>query len=565
MSADRTKAEFRDRFATRAPTATAMGVPFPAMAVVTERAADSAEPQRPARVPGATPTEGAIAGVVAAGVALGVSELVCGIAGAGPTLVTAVGTQFIDRFAASLKDLAVELFGTNDKAALVTGIVIVSIALGAVVGKATARRWWVGVVGFVAFGIVGLWSYLESPLGTPITGVVAAILAVAAGVATLFGLLRLLRTGRGALGSSKPADRASSRRMFLTAAGSLAVLAAGAAVLGKRFGRSDVVEQARQATSLPTPTGSTVPPVAPTAGPIPQVPGLSSLITPSSDFYRIDTALTIPQVDVGSWKLSIKGMVDNEISFTYDELVKMADFEDTVTMQCVSNYVGGNLVGNATWQGVHLKTLLDKAGVQEGATQVVGHSVDDFTAGFPTEVGLDGRTAMVAVAMNGEPLPAVHGFPARLVVAGLYGYVSATKWLDSIYLVPWDEFDGYWVPRGWSKEGPIKLASRIDVPRSGATVDAGTQPIAGVAWQPDVGIARVEVQVDDTPWQVAQLGDATSDNTWVQWYLPWSATSGKHSIRVRATNAKGEVQTEEQADPAPDGATGWHTKSVRVR
>jgi len=243
----------------------------------------------------------------------------------------------------------------------------------------------------------------------------------------------------------------------------------------------------------------------------------------------------------------------------------MADFEDTVTLQCVSNEVGGNLVGNATWQGVHLKTLLDKAGVKKDGTQIVGHSVDDFTAGFPTQLALDGRTAMVAVAMNGEPLSAIHGFPARLVVAGLYGYVSATKWLDSIYLVPWEEFDGYWVPRGWDKEGPIKIASRIDVPRSGATLDAGPQPIAGVAWQPNTGISKVEVQVDDGPWMPAQLGDATSDDTWVQWYVPWTATSGEHKVRVRATNAKGEVQTDQRADPAPNGSTGWHTRTVRVR
>ena len=341
------------------------------------------------------------------------------------------------------------------------------------------------------------------------------------------------------------------------------MLAAGASVLGRRLGRSDVVEQARSNTDLPTPAGS--PPATAPSGPFPDVPGLSTYITPSDDFYRIDTALVVPQVDVADWKLTINGLVEDEVSFTYDELVAMADFEDTVTMQCVSNEVGGNLVGNATWQGVHLKTLLDKAGVKEEGTQIVGHSVDDFTAGFPTQIALDGRTAMVAVAMNGEPLSAIHGFPARLVVAGLYGYVSATKWLDSIYLVPWEEFDGYWVPRGWSKEGPIKVASRIDVPRSGATIDAGQQPIAGVAWQPDTGISAVEVQVDDGPWLPAQLGDATSDDTWVQWYVPWDATSGEHKLRVRATNAKGEVQTDERADPAPDGATGWHTRTVRVR
>jgi DMSO/TMAO reductase YedYZ molybdopterin-dependent catalytic subunit len=529
------------------------------MAVVTERSADSAGPSPPVSGPRLTKADGAVAGVVAAGVALGVSELVCGIGGTGPTLVTAVGTQFIDRFAASLKDLAVQLFGTNDKTALVTGIVVLSFVFGALLGMATLRRAWVGVAGFVAFGALGLYSYLDSPLGTAATGLVAAILAAAAGIGTLFGLLHLLRLGQVASTS----DGTTSRRMFLTAAGSLAVLAAGAAVLGRRLGRTDVVDQARKAIDLPPPATSAAPLVA--GGKIPAVAGLSPYITPNKDFYRIDTALEVPQVDVGNWKLEIVGMVDNPVTFTYDELVKMADFEDTVTLQCVSNEVGGNLVGNATWQGVHLQTLLDRAKLQPGATQVVGHSVDDFTAGFPTEVALDGRTAMVAVAMNGEPLPAVHGFPARLIVAGLYGYVSATKWLDAIGLFTWEDFDGYWIPRGWSKEGPIKLASRIDVPRSGATIDGGQQAIAGVAWQPDVGISKVEVQVDDGPWQAAQLGDATSDNTWVQWYVPWNATSGKHRLRVRATNAKGELQTEEQADPAPNGASGWHTRSVRVR
>jgi hypothetical protein len=263
--------------------------------------------------------------------------------------------------------------------------------------------------------------------------------------------------------------------------------------------------------------------------------------------------------------LRIEGHVDAPFELTFDELVAMADFSDTVTLQCVSNNVGGNLVGNATWQGVQLSTLLDRAGVQPTGTQIVGRSVDGFTAGFPTELGLDGRTALVAVAMNGEPLPAEHGFPARLIVAGLYGYVSATKWLDAIELVPWEDFDGYWVPRGWSKEGPIKVASRIDVPRSGARVPAGQQAIAGVAWQPTLGIARVEVQVDDGPWIEATLGDVATGNTWVQWYVPWDATTGDHRIQVRATNTAGETQTDERADPAPDGATGWHARTVTVR
>jgi DMSO/TMAO reductase YedYZ molybdopterin-dependent catalytic subunit len=533
------------------------------MAVATDHSPQHEAPSPPP-ASRTTAAEGALAGIVAAGVALGVGELVCSLGAGQATLITSVGGRFIDQFAGSLKDLAVSLFGTNDKAALIVGIVVLSFLFGALLGVASVRRRWIGAAGFVAFGAVGLWSYLDNPLGSTATGVVAAILSVAAGIGTLFGLLHLLALGHQPDATTDVAgDRGGSRRLFLTAAGSLALIAAGAAVLGRRLRRTDVVDRAREAVDLPAPA-STIP-AAGHPGTIPDIPGLSPYITRNRDFYRIDTALTIPQVDVASWKLELVGMVDNKVSYTYDQLLDMATFEEVVTMQCVSNEVGGNLVGNARWQGVPLKRLLDEAGVQEGATQVVGHSVDGFTAGFPTAVGLDGRPAMVAVAMNGEPLPAVHGFPARLVVAGLYGYVSATKWLDQIGLAPWEEFDGYWIDLGWAKEGPIKLASRIDVPASGATVDPGRQAIAGVAWQPDVGISKVEVQVDDGPWQPATLGDAVSDNTWVQWYLPWEATSGKHTVRVRATNAKGELQTAERADPAPDGATGYHTRSVRVR
>jgi DMSO/TMAO reductase YedYZ molybdopterin-dependent catalytic subunit len=512
---------------------------------------------RPPR-PVVTGADGALAGVVAAGVALAAGELACGIGGSGPSLVTAVGTQFIDRFAASLKDLAVALFGTNDKVALIVGIVVVSLLLGAAFGRAGTRRPWVAVAGFGGFGLVGMLAFLDDPQGGTVTGVVAAAVAVAAGLATLFGLLHLLRLGHAATAAT--AGPLASRRYFLVSAGSLAAMAVGAAVLGRRFARSDVVEAVRETTDLPRPAGPTSIPVRPVA----DVPGLSPYLTPNEEFFRIDTALVVPQVDATRWRLRVDGMVDRPLEIGYDELVAMADVAETVTLQCVSNEVGGSLVGTATWQGVPLARLLERAGVRPGGTQIVGRAVDGFTAGFPTAVALDGRTALVAVAMNGEPLPATHGFPARLVVAGLYGYVSATKWLDAIQVAPWEDVNGYWITRGWSKEGPIKLMSRIDVPRSGATLAAGPQPIAGVAWQPTVGIDRVEVQVDDGPWTPARLGDAVSDDTWVQWYLPWDATTGEHRIRVRAVSKAGEVQTEERADPAPDGATGWHTRSVRV-
>ncbi len=529
-----------------------------------------------------TRAEATLSGLLAAGAALAAGELVCGLRGDGPTLITAVGTEFIDRFAASLKDLAVALFGTNDKTALVTGIVVVSLLIGAGLGRLALRRPRLADAGFAAFGLVGLLAYLGDPQGDPATGWLAAGAAVLVGIGVLHGLLRLAaRRSTAATDAVAPVldapavppgatekDAASgtrTRRAFLLAGAATAVGAVVAAVAGRRLGTTDVVDAAREATDLP-PAG---PPAAAGAGRAGladafAVEGLTPYITPNDDFYRIDTALRTPQVDVADWSLAITGRVDRPFTLSYDELVEMATTEDVVTLQCVSNEVGGNLVGNAVWQGVPLAELLERAGVQRGATQVVGRSVDDFTAGFPTDVGLDGRTALVAVAMNGEPLPAEHGFPARLVVAGLYGYVSATKWLREIELTTWEDFDGYWVPRGWAKEGPIKTMSRIDVPRSGASLMAGPQAIGGVAWAPPIGIARVEVQIDDGEWAEAELGDATSGNTWVQWKLAWDASPGEHRLRVRATGQDGITQTEDSAPPAPDGATGWHRRTVRV-
>jgi hypothetical protein len=260
----------------------------------------------------------------------------------------------------------------------------------------------------------------------------------------------------------------------------------------------------------------------------------------------------------------VTGLVDRPFSITYDELLELDAVEETVTLQCVSNEVGGNLVDNAVWQGVPLAVLLDRAGVRGEATQVVGRSVDRWTAGFPTDIATDGRVALVAYAMNGEPLPIPHGYPARLVVAGLYGYVSATKWLREIELTTWDAFDGYWISRGWAKNGPIKTMSRIDVPGGGDRLPAGRTPIAGVAWAPARGVSAVDVRVDDGDWMPCRIGEVASENTWVQWLYEWDATPGDHMISVRATDGDGDVQTGDVTSPAPDGATGWHTRRVRV-
>ncbi len=508
-----------------------------------------------------------VAGAVSAGVSLGAAELVTGIAGDGPSLVSAVGTEFIERFAGSLKDLAVSLFGTNDKAALVVGIVVTALGLGAAFGVAAARRFWVGAAGFVAFGAFGFWAYQRDPLGSAGTGFTAAVVAVLAGVASLFVLLRATAPYPATSTSNEPQPipiptmaGAAPRRAFLVTAATFGAGAVAAAAIGRRVRGTGRAEVARSEVALPRPGAMQAVPAAPSF----DVPGLSPYITPNPDFYRIDTALTVPQIDVSTWHLDVKGLVDRPFSLTLDELLAMDSVEETVTLSCVSNEIGGDLVGNAVWQGVPLDVLLERAGLRDDATQIVGRSVDRFTAGFPTAVARDGRVALVAYAMNGEPLPVSHGFPARLVVAGLYGYVSATKWLREMELTTWDDFDGYWISRGWSKEGPIKTMSRIDIPRSSAQLTPGPTAIAGVAWAPDLGISGVEVQVDDGPWAACRLGDVASENTWVQWLYEWDATPGDHLIRVRATDADGYTQTSDERRPAPDGATGWHTRKVRV-
>ena len=310
-------------------------------------------------------------------------------------------------------------------------------------------------------------------------------------------------------------------------------------------------------TPEPTPT-PTPPPAAPITTTTVGVDGVSPLITPNNDFYRIDTAFSIPRVDVNNWQLSITGLVERPYSISFDELLGLSTFEEFITLCCVSNEVGGNLIGNAKWQGVPIWHLINHAGVKPEATQIVGRSVDGFTVGFPRDVAFDGRPAMVAVGMNGEALPFKHGFPARLIVSGLFGYVSATKWLQEIELTTWEGFDGYWIPRGWSKRGPVKLQSRIDVPRRSATVRPGRQPIAGVAWAQNRGISKVEVQIDGGDWNEARLALPISKHTWVQWVHEWDATPGSHVVRVRATEANGQLQAEGPRPPAPNGAEGWH-------
>jgi DMSO/TMAO reductase YedYZ molybdopterin-dependent catalytic subunit len=340
--------------------------------------------------------------------------------------------------------------------------------------------------------------------------------------------------------------------------GAAVALAAGGG--GTLFSRRFRADDSRASVRIPAPT-SPAPPVEAT---LDDTDGISSYFTPNERFYRVDTALLTPAVTAEDWQLRIHGMVDREITLTYAELLARPLIERDITLACVSNPVGGDYIGNARWIGAPLGDILREAGVHRDANQLIARSVDGFTVGTPTAALLDGRDAMLAVAMNGEPLPIAHGFPVRVVVPGLYGYVSATKWVIDMELTTFAAYDAYWIQRGWAQQAPIKLESRIDVPGKGA-VDAGERDIAGVAWDQHVGIARVEVQVDGGEWQEAELAAQDAIDTWRQWRLAWNATTGEHTIAVRATNAEGEVQTADLAEPAPDGATGHHTITVTVR
>ena len=498
----------------------------------------------------------AAAGAVAAGVALGVGELLAGLLPGAPSPIIAIGGLVIDLQPPGAKDFVVGLFGTADKLALQLVVVTAVLVIGAGLGLLARRRFGVAAAILVGFAAVGFVAGLRDPDAISTLAAVSSAASAGAGVVSLSWLLATIgvRSPTGEL--PRPFDW--SRRGLLVRGGALAIgsIAAGA------FGRS-LLEGARRTpeeTALPAATAA--PP--PAAGAELDVDGLSPLVVPNRDFYLIDTTLIPPNVDRASWRLRVHGMVEREVELDYDELIALGPFEQYVTIACVSNLVGGDLIGNAKWTGVRLRDVLAMAGVQPTATQLVGRSVDGWTAGMPTAWVLDpAREPMIAVGMNDEPLPREHGYPARLIVPGLYGYVSATKWVTELELTTLEAFDAYWVPLGWAKEAPVLTQSRIDVPRNGANLAPGTVTIAGVAWAMDRGVGRVEVSIDGE-WHDATLATPISSTTWVQWRFDWPATSGGHEIAVRATDGTGQVQTAERSRPDPDGARGHHTIRVNV-
>lgn len=492
---------------------------------------------------------------------IGGSELVAGIVG-GPSALAAVGSFLIDRQPPGAKDVVVGLFGTNDKLAFELAIVLIAVGIGAVLGVLARRSFAIAATAFGVVGVIAFLAALTKPDASPTTALIVAAVAAVGGIQVLSYLLgpttpAVPGTARTSVAAAMPDW---SRRAFLVRAGSIAVASSVSGVAGRRLlegGGPGTVAGGAPAVQLAKPVQFATIPSGAELG----VDGVTPLVVPNADFYRIDTALLTPSVDVASWRLRVHGLVDRAVTLSYADLAELPLIEQYVTIACVSNEVGGNLVGNAKWTGVRLREVLRMAGVQPAATQLVGRSVDGWTAGMPTAWVMDGaREPMIALQMNDAPLPRNHGYPARLIVPGLFGYVSATKWLSELELTTLEAFDGYWVPLGWSKNGPILTQSRIDTPRNGTSVAAGRVPVAGVAWAPDRGISKVEVAVDGE-WREATLSTPISDATWVQWLYAWDASAagpGSHVVEVRATDGTGSVQTSDRTPPAPNGARGYH-------
>jgi DMSO/TMAO reductase YedYZ molybdopterin-dependent catalytic subunit len=493
----------------------------------------------------------ALAGLVAGLGGLATSYLAATWLGLRGNPVTDVAELVIRMTPGSVAEHLIQLVGRHDKPLLVTGVMVVVVLLFAAFGL-LSRRWsGAGMGGFVALGVVGLVAN-QSAYDAPATGILPILVGVLTWLAALGALTGLLRP--------RPFEDASAtdpQRRFLLAASGVGVGSLVVAGLGwKVGGHRRAVDAAREALDLP---GVTNP--GPPAGVEVGLAGIASWQTPSNRFYRIDTSLSPPAISPEDWTVRIHGLVDHEITLSYADLVKRPRSEIWMTLNCVSNPVGGGLISNAWWSGTHLKDLLEEAGVQRGANAVKQTSDDGWTCGTPLSALLDGRGAMLAYAMNGEPLPIEHGFPVRTLVPGLYGYVSACKWVRDIEVTTFDAFTAYWTERGWSALGPVKLASRIDVPNDGDHVTAGSVRVGGLAWQQDTGIAAVQVQLDGRGWQPATIARKNLTDSWIQWAATVDAAPGRHQLAVRAVNRDGQVQTAVRADPVPNGASGWHTIS----
>ncbi len=510
------------------------------------------------------PRGAALAGAIAVGTGIAASEIIAALTRLVPSPLDAMGQVVVDRLPGPIVTGAIDVLGAANRLVLAGVSLLVALLLGAVLGRLGARSF-PGAVGMIV--VVGV-AALVASLNRPEAAFPLVLLTLAAAgslvAAVLFRLLGHLGADRGlsAPGAPTPTDPPVDRRAFLR----LGVASTGLSVLAGGAARAGVAGPG----IAPAPTGS-----APAAArPLPPVPagrdlatsvsGVSPVLTPIEEFFRIDTAVLLPRADVATWRLRVTGAVARELHLSYEELTSRDLVEVDATIACVSNEVGGSLIGTARWVGVPLAELLAEAGPTDGAEQVLSRSVDGFTAGFPLAFAQQNPDALVAVGMNGRILPLQHGYPARLVVPGLYGYVSATKWLADLELTAWEGVDGYWVPRGWSKRGPVKIGARIDVPRGDSEVAAGAAVVAGVAWAPGRGVERVEVVVDGEQVVEAALTTPLSSSTWVQWRASLSLDPGEHRVAVRAVDGDGVRQSQGPAPPAPNGAEGWHTIRLRA-
>jgi DMSO/TMAO reductase YedYZ molybdopterin-dependent catalytic subunit len=504
------------------------------------------------------------AGLVAGGAGLATSYLTANLMKIREAPVVAVAELVIRKTPGAVAEKAIDVLGKNDKPVLVVTILVILAVLFVVVGLLARRRWWASVLilGLIAgVGIIGILSKDN----TGASELVPVVVGLATWLVVLFALAERLRHIERLPDSAEPTadepwpplteEQRHSRRGFLIGAGSIAAVSGLVGLLGRIAGTGRrKVEEARRLLRLPGVTD----PSAPADTRI-GVDGVTPWVTPADRFYLIDTAVIVPTIDPKDWTLRIHGMVEREIELSFDELVAREITESWVTLNCVSNEVGGDLIGNAWWSGVRLADLLAEAGPDPEADAVLQTSDDGWTCGTPLSALTDDRGAMLAVAMNGNPLPIEHGFPVRTLVPGLYGYVSACKWVVDMEVTRFDRISAFWTDKGWAELGPVKMSSRVDVPRSGEEVAAGEVTFAGMAWSQHTGIARVEVAVDEGEWTAAELAGVPNDDTWVQWKALLDVEPGDHMVRVRATDKEGTVQTEEVADVLPDGATGWHS------
>ncbi|CAN7189057.1 molybdopterin-dependent oxidoreductase [Microbacterium maritypicum] len=525
----------------------------------------------------------ALAGVIGGGVFLATAELFALLFARAASPILAVGGFVIDIVPQPFKEFAIATFGEYDKIALLAGLGLAVVIASAIAGILQFVRPPLGVIALVIAGALSTAAIVTRAAVAPLA-FLPPVLGTVVGSLVLVLLCRRLRGWRDSVvgvESERKSDTSTAgdeilraddegesvrpgidRRRFFV----LAALAGASALVVGITARTvsmavSSVEAIRGALKLPSPkTTVTVP-----QGAELDIPGLSKLFTPNKDFYRVDTALTVPSIDPDTWRLVIDGMVDQRVEMSFQDILDMGLDEYAITLTCVSNEVGGELVGNAKWLGVPLRDVLKKAGVKSGADMVLSRSVDGYTASTPlSALTDDDLDAILAVGMNGEPLPLEHGFPVRMVVPGLYGYVSATKWLTELKVTTFAQDEAYWTPRGYSAEAPIKFASRVDTPKIGEAVDAGKIPIAGVAWAQSVGIERVEVSIDDGDWMPATLSTPINDDTWVQWFMEWDATPGTHYVAVRAINKNGDLQIQERAPIAPNGSSGWQRSLIRV-